>query len=356
MYEPRRCPNTDCRAHVDELDGFFKRNGYYWRNSSPRRIPRYRCRHCGRHFSRQTLRADYRDHKPQLNREVFSRLCSGTGLRQIAREIGMAKRNLELKARKIARHLADLHHNFIHEFVGDVEFAFDELETFEQCRSTRPLTVPVLIEQRTTFIVDAACAPIPPSGRMTADRRRKIAANERRNGKRRNESRRICAQVLATAARHCARARTVRMRSDLKKTYPGLFGRAFGTQRLQHVRVSSKRKRDTSNPLHRINLAQARMRDLMGRLHRRSWLATKRGKCLDLHLMVFTCYRNYHRPRFNKDKESPAELLGFAPRAMSKDELLSWRQDWGPERSTHPLSPWMESVAEYRRRTTVPVD
>ena len=61
-----------------------------------------------------------------------------------------------------------------------VSFALDEMETFEGCRSTRPLTVPFLIEQETTFLIDARCAPIPPSGKMTPERRLEIERRVRR--------------------------------------------------------------------------------------------------------------------------------------------------------------------------------
>ena len=133
---------------------------------------------------------------------------------------------------------------------------------------------------------------------------------------------------------------------DKKKTYGGLLRRAFGEARLRHMQIDSKRKRDPRNPLHRINLTLATARDLMGRLRRRSWLVTKKAEFLNLHLAMLACYRNYHRPRFNKDSESPAMLLGFLPRRLSKQELLSWRQDWGPGQSIHPLSPWEESVED----------
>ena len=49
------------------------------------------------------------------------------------------------------------------------------------------------------------------------------------------------------------------------------------------------------------------------------------------------CYRNYTQSRFNKDDESPAQMLGFLPRKLTLGELLSWRQDH-QDRSIHPLS------------------
>ena len=48
-------------------------------------------------------------------------------------------------------------------------------------------------------------------------------------------------------------------------------------------------------------------------------------------------YRNYVRPRFNRDRLTPAQILGFVRRRMTPGHLLSWRQDWGARR-LHPLA------------------
>lgn len=336
MFEPPFCPHPDCAAHTEPVAGFFVRRGVFRTKCRSSPVPRFSCKHCRRSFSRQTFRADYRDHRPDLNARVFSRLASGGGLRQTARELGITRSALEGKARKISRHLRLLHDNLARRLRGEVEFSLDELETFETCRSTRPLTVPILIERETMFIVDARCAPIRPSGKMTAERRARIAAEAAVHGPRPNRSSACVAEVLRKAARMCAGECQVQFVTDQKRTYPGLIRRAFGAG-VGHQQVSSKRRRDTSNPLFRINLTNAVARDLNGRLRRRSWLVSKRGCYLELQLGLWLAYRNYHRPRFNRDTDSPAMLCGLLPQRLSREQMLSWRQDHGPERSLHPL-------------------
>jgi hypothetical protein len=93
------------------------------------------------------------------------------------------------------------------------------------------------------------------------------------------------------------------------------------------------------------------MRAGLARLRRESWLVSKKRRYLDLGLQMWMAYRNYVRRRFTFDKESPASWLGWVPRRMRYEELLSWRQDWGT-RSLHPLGRRGESVDEWRRRTT----
>ena len=103
MYEPPFCPNDTCPRHRDPGGRFYIRRGTYRTKCRPQPVPRFSCRTCQRWFSRQTFRADYRDHKPGLNMKVLTHLCSGVGFRQTARMVGMTRRNLVLKARKLAR-------------------------------------------------------------------------------------------------------------------------------------------------------------------------------------------------------------------------------------------------------------
>jgi len=334
--------------HTAPEPGFFVLCGTFQPQCRPAPIQRFRCRSCRKTFSIRTFKADYYDKRPSLNAEVLSRLCSGTGYRQTSREIGISLNGLYHKARKLNRHLKFLHDNLMGDFHEDAVFLFDELETFEACRSTSPVTVPILIEHGSMFIVDAKSGRIPPSGKMTAKRREKIAEWQEVHGKRPNESRQAVASVLATLREKTAHLDQLEFVTDAKKTYPKLLREAFGADRVVQSTVSSKRTRDTSNPLFRINLTNAIGRDRLARLHRRSWCVTKRREQLDGHLSMWIAFRNYHGNRFNKDRGvTPAVVLGFLPRALSKGELLSWRQDWGPGRSVHPLARQGQSVREF---------
>ena len=272
---------------------------------------------------------DYRDHRPHLNARVFESIASGIGLRQTSRNLGLSRRCTELKFRKVARHLEHLNRNLRGPLPEGSILVFDELETYEGRRNTRPLTVPVLIERGSRFVISSESAPIRPSGRMTEARLRAIAEDERRFGKRPNRSRSAVLRVFRRGAALVQGLSEVVLQTDEKSTYPRLAERVFGKQRLRHERTNSKLARRTWNPLFPINHTEAMARDLTGRLRRDSWLASKQGRFLDLALQIHMAYRNYVRRRFNRDRESPAELLGFAPRRLRPTELLSWRQDWG---------------------------
>jgi transposase-like protein len=334
MFDPPRCPNPCCPYHRSPEPGFYRRRGSYRPLCRAHPVPRFTCRSCGRAFSRQTFRADYRDHRPDLNARLLRLLASGLGLRQSARLLGLSRRCTELKFRKVATHLRHLNLN-LRGALANAVLQFDEFETYEGRRNTRPLTIPVLIERDTRFILWAESAPIRPRGRMTRGRLAAIAREEELHGRREDRSRESIERTLAIGRRTASDR--ILLQTDRKSSYVTLAKRHFGPG-LVHARSSGRLRKNKGNPLFPINHTEAMARDLMGRLRKMSWLVSKKGWCLDLALQVFMAYRNYVRRRFNRDRASPAQMLGFVRRRMGWHELVSWRQDWGPELSIHPLA------------------
>jgi len=347
VFEPPRCPNPTCAMHRAPEPVFFVRTGSYHPKCRAQPVPRFRCKHCGKGFSRQTFRMDYSDHRPDLNPKLFELLCSGLGLRQASRLLGLSLRCTELKFRKIARHLRSLNRNLVPELGPDASLQLDELETYETRRSTRPLTLAMLIERSSRFVVAGRAAPIRASGPMPARRRRAIEQDRKRLGERQSRSRAVVRNVLRRGAELCAGAESVLLETDEKSTYPKLAREVFGEDRLLHSQTPSRLPRTSWNPLFPINHTEALARDLTGRLRRESWLVSKLRWFLNLQLELFAAYRNFVRRRFNRDEASPAQLLGIVDRRLRPGQLLSWRQDWR-KCSIHPLATRWQSVAEWR--------
>ena len=337
MFHPPRCPYTSCSEHRSSRPRFYRRNGYYHPKCRPHPVARFLCLSCRRGFSRQTFRCDFRDHRPDLNPRLFRLLCSGVGLRQSSRLLGLSLRCTELKFRKLGRHLTHLNLNFRTPLPAGSRLQFDELETYEGRRNTRPLTLPILIETRTRLMLWAESATIRPRGRMTQARRRAIVWETAKFGPRRDRSRPSILRTLRRGAALTRGLECVVFESDEKTVYPGLVERAFKGQVVDHTRTSSRLPRDVRNPLFPIDQTEAMERDLVSRLRRESWLVSKKHAFLDLHLQIYMAYRNFARPRFNRDNPSPAQLAGMVERLIRPTQLLGWRQDWG-SRSIHPLA------------------
>ena len=349
MFTPQRCPHSDCRRHTVPGDEcFFVRHGRYRAKCRAHAVPRFKCRACGRTFSRQTFRQCYRDHRPDLNALVLVQLVSGTGLRQTARIVGANRHTVMRKFRKIGLQLGRLNRNLQREIgTQSITLLMDEFESYEGRRNTRPVTVPMLIEKESDFIIASRAAPIRPRGKKTDARERAIARDAARFGVRKDRSRGALRLVLRAGAKLCAKVDSIALRTDEKRSYPGLIRRAFGHGRVTHDTTSSKVARDTLNPLFRINHAEAMARDLNGRLRRESWLVSKKFERLNLQLEIYMAHKNYVRPRFNVDRKTPAQFLGLYDRRVSPTELLAWRQDLGPA-TLHPFEPSGSSLlSEY---------
>lgn len=337
MFSPPRCPNRACPLHADPKPELLRPHGSYQPKCRPAPVPRFRCSVCRRTFSRQTFRADYRDHRPDLNAQLLVYLHSGVGLRQSSRVLHLSRRCTELKFRKLARHLRRLNLNVRTALPAEALLQLDEFETYEGSRRTRPVSIAAVIESRSRFVIWGESASIRPRGRMSESRRAAIRREEERSRPRRDTSRRSVIRALQRAADLLQGAVRVRLTTDKKSSYPVVAREVFGAERLEHARSSGKLARTVSNPLFPINQTEALARDLLGRLRRQSWLVSKKRRYLDLALQLFITYRNYIRLRFNQDHESPAMKLGIVDRPLAPEVVLGWRQDWG-NRSLHPLA------------------
>ncbi len=275
---------------------------------------------------------NYRDHKPHLNLQLLKLLTSGVGYRQAGRVLGLSRRCLEEKSRKMARHLTHLNMNLRGPLKEGARLQLDEIETFETKRRERPVTFPILIEVESRLVIWGESGTLTPKGRMNESRRRAIDEDSRRFGVRKDQSKEVVERTLARAIPMVQGLSELVVQTDEKSTYPGLLRKAFSNLRLIHQTTSSKLERTIQNPLFPINQTEAIARDLLGRLRRESWLVSKQRGFLDQAFQMYMAWKNYVRPRFNRDKDTPAMFAGLVSRPLSPGELVGWRQDFGQEK------------------------
>lgn len=336
QFDPPRCPYSTCVAHQKPEGRWYVRKGYYQPACRSKPVQRYRCRYCLLSFSAQTFRHDYRDRKPWCNAPLFDYLTSGVGLRQAGRNVGLDIGSVQGKLRKFGRTCLRLHENLSSSLPGNRTYVFDEEETYERSKIW-PLTMPVLIERETRFVVAVEAGSIRRLATKGSRRRALQDAHEKRHGRRPDQSRECVRKVLESLRKRVGEA-AVGLQSDEKSSYGTLIRGVFGGS-ARHETTPGKAPRTTYNPLFPINHTLAMTRDNNGRLRRESWLASKLCECLLHQMALFTVYRNYVRRRFNYDpaNDTPGKLLRLLPRALHGKEVLAWRQDWG-QRSIDPMS------------------
>lgn len=326
-FVPPRCPNPSCPQFRNPSPGFFQRRGCYRTKCRGVLVPRFRCKICRRGFSYQTFRADYRDRRPEVNAALFQLLISGVGFRQCGRLVDLRLQAVLHKFRKISLQALRLNRNLLRRLPQGATYLLDELETFERS-SICPLTVPVLIERESMLVVTTGVASIRRKQKQGSRRQRWLERHERQHGRRPDHGRHCVRQVLQRWKRLLG-GKLATLVTDLKSCYRTLCRSLFGSQ-VVHEQYSSRLPRTVYNPLFRINLTEAMLRDNMGRLRRRSWLHSKRAANLRLHLELFACYRNWMRRRTNFDAvdRTPGVVLGLLDRNLLPSEVLAWRQDW----------------------------
>lgn len=321
-FEPPFCPNRLCPAHASRPFRFH-RNGTFRRHCDGRAVQRFFCRECQGTFSSQAFRLDYRLKRPRLHHELWGLFISKVTHRQSARLLACDRKTVAQRLDLLGQHCQRWHRARLVGQTLQGAFQLDELETFEHSRRLQPLTVPVLIQRQSYFLVDLAVATLPCRGGLReADRRRK-AQREKLYGKRRSGSRAAVESCLASLAR-CLGGHS-RLESDSKPAYGASVRRVLG-QGVTHREHSGSGRRDWGHPLFPINHTLALMRDGVSRLVRRTWAASKRGQRLHQHLWIWACWRNYVRAITNRSPDrTPAMVAGVANRPFNPDEILAWK-------------------------------
>ena len=102
-----------------------------------------------------------------------------------------------------------------------------ELETYEQHRTQKPVTVPVLIERASSFVLDVRVGAL--AGRVKPGQGRHRPGRElERESERKSESRQVVKQAFELLRAVSPRQATICVLTDKKPTYPQLLKELFG--------------------------------------------------------------------------------------------------------------------------------
>ena len=329
-FSPDRCPYEDCQARDSGDTAFFHHWGSFTPNCRNQSVPRFRCRKCKRTFSRQTFRHDFRQRLLHIEGPLLRQFVSGTGIRQSARILGVNRKTVARKLKRLSEQCHAIHDSLAKRLRGTMHWQFDELETFETSRLTMPVTMGALIDVKSRFIIEQENGTMAARGNLSEHGKQLAERHDRQFGKRRCQSREIVAAIFSRAAERLSSEATVRLTTDRKKSYPRIAKETLGEQLTKHRRVSGKLPRGPGSTLHPINLTLAMLRDGMGRLRRRSWLASKCRVWLRRHAWIYVAYRNYVRRRFNRDDETAGMVIGVQKKRWRFEDLIRWNAQLVP--------------------------
>ena len=131
LRRPAHCPNPKCDSRKNPLTWRYIKKGFYLRDRAPKRVQKYRCTRCGRHFSSQTFSTTYWLKRPDLLGSVFHRLVSCSGFRQIAREFGVSHSTIRHLSDRLGRHCLLFHERMRPKTCPAEPLVLDGFRTFE---------------------------------------------------------------------------------------------------------------------------------------------------------------------------------------------------------------------------------
>jgi len=287
---PPHCPNECCTFHDPATGSWrWRRAGSFRRLAAPHRVQRFRCVHCGRHFSEQTFRATYWLKRPELLELLFHDLVQCAGFRQVARQHNASPQTIAGQALRLGRHCQLFHEQLRPRGPLGEPLALDGLVSFEFSQY-HPIQFHVAVGRDSHYCYGFTDSELRRSGRMSPAQRRRRAALERAHG--RPDPRTVELEVAGLLAIVAPGPQTIELYTDEHSDYPRAL-RRLPQLAVVHRTVSSRAARTTRNPLFPVNLLDLLVRHC-GANHKRETIAfSKRRHCAAARLWVFVVWRNY---------------------------------------------------------------
>jgi transposase-like protein len=335
LSSPPFCPNPRCDSKTKSTPWRYKKKGFFFRDRKPRRIQRYLCQHCGRNFSSQSFDVSYWLRCGQRLEPLFKRLVSCSGLRQIAREMGVAHSTIQRATERLGRHCLLFHERLRPSTAPAEPLVLDGFRTFEHSQYW-PLDLNLLVGA-SHYVYGFNDAELRRSGTMRPSQRRKRARLERRHG--RPDPRATRRQVEELLGRVVPPGAAAVIRSDEHPAYRQAM-RRLRDRSFRHEPTPSTAARTAQNPLFPVNLADLLLRHC-GANHKRETIAfSKRRQGALYRAAIWVVWKNYIKSLSENRRDAPpAKALGLIERALSVREVLAQRLL--PSRET--LSGWIEA-------------
>jgi transposase-like protein len=265
------------------------KKGFYRQKLTRKKIQRFQCLSCFKHFSQSTLSMTYCQKKPFINKSLFLYISSGMSLRRTAKILNVSFSTIYRRFLWLSDVAKDKHSLFLSSLDSAKVLYLDEMESIEHTK-LKPLTVPLIVDQDQR-ILGVSVGTISAKGHLAEISLKKY-------GKRPNQSEERILEILKNLPQnmrpHC-------IKSDGKLLYKKLIQQKWqninhevfirkSDRRIEQPHLKSEKKR--FDPMFAINQRCAKLRADVNRLIRRSWSTTKKIENLKKHLIIYSCYNN----------------------------------------------------------------
>ena len=331
-FKPPFCPWPECAFHdsVDIATWRCHRRGARRVQRSARPNLRFRCLSCGRSFCQSAFDGTYWSKRPEVVARVYRPLCEGQALRQIARTLRYSLTTVRRAQRWLARQALLRHLEVLRRLAGNVR----EPAALDGARAITGSTfemveINTLVLVHSGLVLDLTPFGIRRTGRMSASQRRERRRREARLGRPHPRARsRAAHRSLEQLAALVPPNQVLEIRTDEDPAYrPAL--RAV-RRRVHHVTVSSRARRDESNPLWQLNHKHRLLRHMLACLKRQTIAQCKTLAGLSDRLLVARLWLNATKGVSERSaprsRLTPLMKLGLAERPLTGRDLLAVRR------------------------------
>jgi len=357
-FRPPFCPNPRCAFHQPHPAWHAQRDGCFVRPSDQIRIPRFRCRHCGRRFSTQTFSTTYWLRYRHLLPRIAQMSAEGPALRQIARTLGITYKTAAHHVARAGRHCLLFHYAMRQDHPIREPLVIDGFESFEYSQYF-PFHTNLAVGADSWAIYHFTDSPLRRKGSMTRHQKERRAALERTCGRPDPKAIEHAIAALLRTLMPAVTGTVLTLHSDGHPAYHRALARLRtedpAAAPIAHQVTSSKERRTTSNPLFPVNLADLLLRHANAN-HRRETIAfSKRRQASHERTAVFAVWRNCIKKRREKAQgpiETAAMHAGWTPGPWSWRRVFGrrlfpsriglpaeWRQIYGRLLKTAALGP-----------------
>lgn len=284
--QPKSCPNAGCINHISPPKNWFKKNGSYKVKDKATSLTRYQCKTCLKSFSNSAQKPTFKQHKPEVNAELFKLLVSGVSLRRASVILDISYATVVAKFEYLATQAKSIHTKHL----KTVQTAFvqvDELETFIHSKAMC-LSVPMAVRVKTGEILGFSVAKMPSKGPLAQIGTQKYNWTI--------DERPLKFQSMLIDIKPSLKGGVV-FKCDSHTSYEKWIKNQIPTANLERVLGGKKAKADEKafDQLFAINNTFARMRHDMNRLARKTWSTTKSIQGLENHIWLYVAWTNKYK-------------------------------------------------------------
>jgi transposase-like protein len=302
MTIPPFCPTSTCRNHhipkgpIREHRRWYRKDGTY-PSRLHGRVQRFVCTSCGRKFSTQTFSLDYGVKRTVCYQRIFQQITCGSGVRSLARHLGVSDTVILNRISRLARQSIALHAALRPFCLSREAFVTDGFESFTLSQYF-PNNIHLIVGKDSQYLYGIDYAHLRRKGRMREDQKQKRAEIERYFSAYTGDIHRSFTRTVRQMIEYRRDNADIPLEvySDEKTDYRRVLAPLAAKGKVRHLCVPSTAPRSVSSDLFAVNYFDRELRKDSGN-HVRETVEFSRdvNNCMD-RLWVYAAYHNYVKP------------------------------------------------------------